>query len=360
MAIAILVGKTSTERNKIIAAGILGVVSLIALYMAFGSVLFGSKSSTTVSVKTAPVPKTTSTSARPDTVLPTLTDQQFLYETTPVVYNPGSVSAPDAGRNIFAFYEPPPHCKDCPVPTPKPTEIRTPSPTPTPPFLLASINPQNVYAGSAAFRIELNGDRFAPDARIYFNQTELPTTFVSPQKLTANIPASLIAQEGPRQVIVQTPDGKSYSEQLIFSIQPPPQPSFQYVGMIGRKRNNNDTAYFTETGKTSPYGARLNDVLAGRFRLIDISPAQVVLEDVNLGFKHRLAISRAAGATAQTGRGNPAPQDNGFVPFDPSTIPQNIPGIPNNIPRYIPPNQVQQPQRSKDDKATDVDDKGDE
>jgi hypothetical protein len=54
---ALLEGKTSTERNKIIAAGVLGVVALIALYMAFGSAFFRGSSATSVTVKTSPTPK---------------------------------------------------------------------------------------------------------------------------------------------------------------------------------------------------------------------------------------------------------------------------------------------------------------
>ena len=73
----------------------------------------------------------------------------------------------------------------------------------------------------------------------------------------------------------------------------PPRPNFQYIGMIARKRYNNDTAYFLENGKTAPFGARLNDVVSGRFRLIDISAGQAVFEDVSLGFKHRVPISKA-------------------------------------------------------------------
>ena len=53
------------------------------------------------------------------------------------------------------------------------------------------------------FPAQISGDRFTPDARIYFNQSEMPTTFVNAEKVVTDIPANLIAQEGPRQVIVQ-------------------------------------------------------------------------------------------------------------------------------------------------------------
>ena len=58
-----------------------------------------------------------------------------------------------------------------------------------------------------------------------------------------------------------------YSNQVMLRVQAPPKPTLQYIGMIGRKRYNNDTAYFIEQGNATPIGRRLNDVVAGRFRL---------------------------------------------------------------------------------------------
>src|SRR5688500_6078438 len=119
-----LEGKTPTERNKMIAAAILGIVSLAALYMAFGRSFFGGSTTTAVTDKVSPTPKITTqtTGNRGDNVLPSADEQNFVYQTTPVVYNPGTAGAPDPGRNIFAFYEPPPPCRgaECPSPTPKP------------------------------------------------------------------------------------------------------------------------------------------------------------------------------------------------------------------------------------------------
>jgi hypothetical protein len=230
--------------------------------------------------------------------------------------------------------------------------------------------PQTVYAGSGAFRLEVNGDKFDPSYHVYFQQSEMPTQFVSPQKLVANIPATLTANEAPAQVMVQSPDGKLYSNQVIFNIQAPPKPQFQYIGMIARSRHNNDTAYFQEDGKPTPTGARLNDVVAGRFRLVSISSTETVFEDVSLGFKHRLPLFRPApGTTAGPTAPSQNPRQrggypmNGYQPYNPNMQQnppmqqQEIPGIPNNIPRYAQPpqqpgqqpGQVQIPPTKKDE-----------
>jgi hypothetical protein len=218
------------------------------------------------------------------------------------------------------------------------------------------MSPQTVYAGSKSFRLEINGDRFLPEARIYFSQSELPTTFISPQKLIADIPANFIAQEGSRQIIIQTPDGKKYSNLAMFQVQAPPRPDMQYIGMIGRKRYNNDTAYFLDKGKTTdPYGARLNDVLGGRFRLVSIAPAETIFEDVSLGFRHRIALTTTPASGSSFGPPPPTAPGRGvltapgFQQYIPNQVPTgDIPGIPSNIPRYNPQDKKAEPNEKKD------------
>lgn len=362
-------GKTPTERNKIIAAIVLGVMCLFVLFMTFGRGFFSSKP--TVTVKSSPTPKPSGSPSgnKDNSTMPTLNQMDEVYSTIPVVYNQSDFYAPDAGRNIFAFYEPPPPTPYSPTPTPE-VIIKTPTPivTPTPPYLLGFVMPQSVYAGSKGFRIEVNGDKFTPEARIIFNGVEIPTTFISPQKLVGDISAQLIAGEGQRQILVQSPDGKLYSLPLMINVQAPPRPAFQYIGMIARKRYNNDTAYFQEQGKNTPTGARLNDIVGGRFKIVSISAAETIVEDTNLGFRHKIPLMRpipgqTAGAGTNPQRANPNgfPGDGSFTPYNPG-IPNNnpnipginqpIPGIPSNIPRYVPP----QPQKQDvDDEDVDGD-----
>lgn len=360
---AVLAGKSTTERNKMIAAIVLGVIAVFALYFAFGRSLFSSSASTARATPTPTAKVTVNVNQDPNKFKLPSADEQALNNVTMVNYVPGNSYAPDAGRNIFAFYEPPLPTPYSPTPFPTPTPMAPATPGPTPVYIATFITPQSVYAGSQGFRLEVNGERFTPDARIYFNQTEFPTTFINAQKLVTDIPASLITTEGTRQIIIQAPDGKAYSNQVMLQVQAPPRPGLKYVGMIGRKRYNNDTAYFLESSKPTPFGARLNDVVGGRFRLISITPQQVIFEDTSLGFKHQLAIEKTStgGApnTGPGGRGTPGfpSGDPGFQPYNPNGIPQDIPGIPNNIPRYVPPNPTN-PKQPTDKK--DVDDDGDD
>lgn len=351
-------GKSPSERNKLIAAIVLGVFAFAALAFAFGPGLFRSSSTAAkVTVNTSGKQPATATQTAPGQFqMPSQDEQLFDYGTTPIGYMPGNYYAPDPGRNIFAFYEPPP-----PTPySPTPVVVRTPIPTPTPtpfPYFIAQVMPQSVYAGQRAFKLEVAGEGFGPDTKIYFNQALLPTTFLSPQRMTADVPANMIASPGGKQVIVSTLDGVKFSEPRMLNVQAPPTPQqqYEYVGMISRKYSNNDTAYFMEKTKlntpgAAPTGKRLNDILGGRFRLLSISEKETVFEDVNLGFKHKMAILRTA---PSSGSGSPS----GFPSsFPNSGRPQAFPGFPNGtIPQPRPPANVNRPVRTDDDDDDDTD-----
>ncbi|CAN5814990.1 hypothetical protein BH20ACI4_BH20ACI4_14820 [soil metagenome] len=362
----IFAGKTPTERNKIIAASVLGLMALFSLYLAFGGSLFSS-GKTTVTVTASP---SASPSASPNQVnlTPiTIPDDAAIirdWTTTPVIYSRWNYSAPDAGRNIFAFYEPPPPTpySPTPVPTEKPI-VYVPPPTPVPPpITITFLNPQSVFAGAKGFRLQLSGDKFTPDSQILFNGSALPTVFVSANQIYADVPANLILGEGPRQIAVVTPDPKLYSNQFLLNVQAPPRPQFEYYGIVARKRYNNDTAYIKEQGKPEATSFRLNDVVEGRFKLVSISPLELVVEDTSLGFRHKVALvaESSGGAGTTTIRGgsiyNPPVYQPPVNPNpNPNINQQNIPGIPNDIPRYNPTPRQPNPEK-KEDNDSDVDD----
>ncbi|HLM01530.1 MAG TPA: IPT/TIG domain-containing protein, partial [Pyrinomonadaceae bacterium] len=298
---------------------------------------------------------------------------------TPVAYTPGSFYAPDAGRNIFAFYEPPqptPFVAQPIVETPIPTPP-TPTPVPPPPLLLSYVSPQNIYAGSAGFPLSVHGDKFTPDTLIFWNGSQIPTTFVSPQQLRANIPANFIAGDEQRSISIEvrTPDGKLFSAPSAFSVVKPPMPTVQYIGVEIARRGNNNVAYFREPGNPMEFGRRLGDLVNldrshvnGRFRVVSISEKETVLEDTDLRRRYKVQLLRAGsggggggqvtpsrGGFDRTNPGGRFPTDNQTVqPYNP-TMPQTqeIPGIPNNIPRYVPPTPQQQKKDEDDDEDGD-------
>src|SRR5258708_31179278 len=125
--------------------------------------------------------------------------------------------------------------------------------------------------------------------------------------------------------------------------------------MIARKRYNNDTAYFLESGKQIPIAARLNDVVGGRFRLMSVAADETVLEDVNLGFRYRLALVKTTPAGSGNSPGNPGYPGGDMYP-NPNYNLQN--GMPSNI-RPFPPQQNQRQQQRPTPEKKDTDDSDD-
>jgi len=348
-------GKTPSERNKIIVALVLGVLSVLAIGNMIFAPFSGSKKTVTVNVS-----PTTAASATPNrtgdtvvTALPKQSEIDDIYTRIPVSvqYPPG---AGDPGRNIFAFYEPPIPTPYSPTPyVAQPTKTPpTPTPAPTPNVILSFISRQSAYAGEKGFKLDAGGDKFTPGTYIYFNGVQLPTNYVGPQQVSTEIPANYIANAGQITIEVKSPDGKLFSNPIYFNVQQPPQPQFQYLGVVARKRGNNDTAYIMEQGKTMPTSVRLGDPIAGRFRLISITPTKLLVQDIQLGFlpPYSIDLVKGSGSSSSTNR-NPNSFDPNMV--QPNPNPQCPPGIPcGNIQRYPTP----VPQKKDDD---DVDDDGD-
>jgi hypothetical protein len=279
-------GKTKAERNKMIAAIALGTVALLTLgYAFFGS---SSKPKATRNTNVAgarPSPGAQTQAGNIPLPLPT-PDELTPPQPIPISWTQPEV--PEAGRNVFAFYVPPP-----PTPTPPPV-IPTPTPTPPPPLMLASISPANVYARTGEFKLEVTGDKFNPFARVVFEGRELQTRYISPQQLSATVPASLIAGEGARQVMVRTPDGKLYSNTATLNVTPPPVPNFQFVGLIGGQRYNDTAVLKDKNNPKELLNVQRGDVIGGRFRITSISEREIALVDTTLNIKHTIPLTRDA------------------------------------------------------------------
>ena len=305
-------GKTPAERNKTIIALALGVIALLFLARMF---LGSSKPTPTRNANTRnKIGTQTAGGVRPDGA----TDDQAIgmLQPVPPIIN-ASYDGADGGRNIFAFYE-------ATVKKPiDPSTLNTPIPTPepTPPLVLSGVAPSNVFARTDEFMLTVTGDKFTPQARIYFDSQELPTNFASAQQLTANVPAALISAPGTRQIVVRTPDGQLYSNGASLSVADPPKPQFTYIGLLGGARYN-DKAML----KTPSNGGTINvqrgdqtiqskdvatvqrgDVVDGRFRVTSISERSVDFLDTQLKVKHTLPYVEARNATGPRPYTPPSP-----------------------------------------------------
>ena len=273
------------EKKKLIGAGVLGFAALIVLWWA----LFGFGNSSTPQ-PTAPraaatptaTPRTQTAANRPDQLASQAVADLSRY--TPIEYQPSSYSPPDVKRNIFAYYV-------APTPTPPPVQQPTEVPTPTPPVLLASVSPSNVYARSPDFKLDVAGDKFTPAVKIYFDGRELPTTYTSPQQLSATVQAAMIATPGTRNIQVRSADNSLYSIPLSINVAAAPTPNYTYVGIIGEHTRVNDTAIVQDKSNKNFLNVHRGDVLSGRFRVTSISDKELVMMDTTLKIRHTLAMT---------------------------------------------------------------------
>jgi len=289
------------DRKKLILAAVLGLIAILFLWWTFFG--FGSSKPPTPS-KATPLSVNTTTQAAVGQVTkvpqrdtaPSANDLAELMK--PIAVNPSVPSVPEPKRNIFAFYEP------TRTPT-NPVQGPTPTPVPSPPVLLATVSPTNVYAKTADFTLEVSGDKFTPDMKIFFDGREMNSKFRNPQQLSATIPASMIANPGNRQISVRTPDGRLYSGVLSFSVAAPPTPNYSYIGMFETTRRVG-VAMVQDKSSRDIINVQRGDLLSGRFRVSSISEKELVLLDANLKIKHTLAMTEGDKSSSPMARPTPA------------------------------------------------------
>ncbi|HYN84456.1 MAG TPA: hypothetical protein VER32_04340 [Pyrinomonadaceae bacterium] len=295
---ALFEGKTPAERNKTIAAAVLGVLALLFL----GRMLFGGSGAKTTTTNSNRARQTAGRGATAPGAAQQPEAERIEVAPQPVVYERTSFDGGEPGRNIFAYYV-------RPVGAPKPTvEVVTPeqTPTPPPPLTLSGLAPQSVYAQTAEFDLQVAGDKFTPAARVYVEGQELATEFRNPQNLGAKVPAQLIQTPGVRRIEVRTPDGQLYSNPATLNVMPAPVPNFTFIGYIGRPRANNEGALLKDQ-RGDLLSVQLRDKVGGRFVVTSISARSVELMDEQLKIKHTLPYveGRSAGGPM---RNTPMPQ----------------------------------------------------
>jgi len=298
---ALLEGKTPAERNKMIAAIAFGALALLLL----GRMFFGGDDTPprtgtkgTRNSKAAGATTTTPNGVNGNTPAE---EDPTLQVPREVVYTPANYSVPDAGRNIFSFYV-------APTAPPKPAvvvEVPTPTPIPPAPLTLSSIAPASVTARTGDFALQLSGDKFTPESRVYVDGQELPTRFASAQQLSATVPAALITSPGARQIVVRTPDNSLYSDPASLNVSAPPAPQFTYVGILGSQRYSDKAILKNQSNELIT--VQRGDLVAGRFKVTSISTRAIEFTDAQLQIKHTLPFieSRSTGASSP---GTPTPR----------------------------------------------------
>jgi len=288
-------GKTPAERNKTLAAMLLPLIALVLLLRMF----FGgdSRPPPRVGPRATPTPLVAggANGGAQDLVMPTA---------LPEIIKVSDTRAPS--RNIFAFFVP---IVKQTTATVAATIEPTPTPAPPPPPLsLGSVSPANVFARTAEFNLEVAGDKFTPESRIYVEGQELPTTFKSAQALSAKVPAALITAQGARTVEVKTPDNLLYSNTATFNVMPAPTPQVAFIGVLGAPGYARDKAILKPNQSNDLLTVQRNDLVSGRFKVVNISERAVEFLDTQLNIKHSVPFTDAKNA------GNPSAPQRGIQP----------------------------------------------
>lgn len=280
------------EKKKMIVAAVLGVGALLVLGYLF---LGGGSTKPTNRATASPTP----TPPRGPNKPPPEDEDISVYQE--IVYNGTVVGAPEADRNIFAYYVPPP------VPV-KP--VPTPTPTPPPPLTVSTVSPASVFARTGDFSLQVMGDKFVPGVRIVIDGRAMATRIISTQQVATTVTADMIANPGNRRIEVRTADGALYSNVVSLNVTAAPVPNFTYIGLIGKPRGN-DIAVLQDKNNKELVNVQRGDLVGGRFRLTSISDKELKLIDVNLKIPHTLVF------TPDTSTGGRPPVRRPVVDDDP-------------------------------------------
>jgi outer membrane protein assembly factor BamB len=96
------------------------------------------------------------------------------------------------------------------------------------PVALTGISPSAVVAGGPSFTLTLTGTDFSKNSVVIFNQSPVPTTFVSPTQITAAIDASLLVTPEEGNITVESSNQENAQESssaTLLVLAPGPDPT---------------------------------------------------------------------------------------------------------------------------------------
>jgi hypothetical protein len=192
----------------------------------------------------------------------------------------GSRSSGGTGRNIFVYPTPTP-----PPPPPSPTPVPSPTPWPIP---VLSVNPGNVIARTADFTLTVFGQNVPQDAQGIINGRAYPTTVVSAAQAKINVPAEAIRMPGMLSVSLRSGGNATIvSNPVSLNVAAPPEPPYKYVGLITVK-NTPTATLVSKNNDDDQFNVKKGQVVERRWKIINITPLKVELEDTTIKVSHIL------------------------------------------------------------------------
>jgi hypothetical protein len=257
-------------RNRLVLGAVVLLLLVVIYYQFFSG---GDAPNPVASTTTKPTPSPTPQRQTSGTPAPIISEPLDLAS-----MQQGSHSGGGTGRNIFIYPTP------TPVPPPPPS---TPAPTPTPwPIPAVSLNPGGVIARTAGFTLTVFGEKMPQDAQGFINGRAYPTTFVNNTQVKINVPAEAIRMPGSLIVTVRSQsDAKLESNPIPLNVGAPPEPPYKYIGLITLK--NVPTAVLASQGNDEDvYNVRKGLVIGGKWKIINITPQKVEIEDTSIKVSH--------------------------------------------------------------------------
>jgi hypothetical protein len=181
--------------------------------------------------------------------------------------------------------------------------------------IVTSISPASIAAGSATFKLTVNGSNFISGMNTLWNSTWVGANVISSTQLTTTIPANLVATAGTAGVVVKTTGGISTSQ--LFTITPAPpvitslSPSSTTAGCAGFMLTITGTAITTTT--TALWGTTpLDSIYVSPTQLKAAVPASLIASAGTAGISVVSPGGSSNSATFITSQA--APQISGLNP----------------------------------------------
>jgi len=283
--------KDSVESRKRIALGVLSLVMIGVIYFQFfydnsGPSQPGS-GSTAVNTGNKPSPTPT-----PRPLALGQKPEPIITQPLQLAWVGKIVSGDGTGRNIFVY--------PTPTPIPPAPPIPTPIPPPPPPVLLTSVNPSGVIGRTGEFVMTLYGDKIPADGQGFLDGRPYDSKFVSPTELRVQIPSEAIRNAGNLGVQIRSrADAAIYSNQLSLNVAEPPAPPYRFIGYLTRK--NEIMAVLNSQGDEGEvFNVKKGDKFGTHWRVVNISPQKIDLEDLNLKIAEGRYLTHAINYTGDS------------------------------------------------------------